>query len=1393
MDFTASDRTRRPATGTDSSSARGRHNRCSSANARCSGNAESSEHRTSSSRHHHPQHRYQRHQQPDDREFSESSLASSSLKERRGSQAQEPQHHSLDDTSARRLSSSQSSRLPPRRHERLSLAEGSGERQGSFAATPLSSTASEMMRSNSELARPNGVAAVLAKDSTPINSRNVAGFSAMAATAPAPSSSPSSFRQSPPSSNFSAEPPAVESGNAVYGLASPSQSSAHQPASSQLEAVIVLSSPTATSLVSLEAATAQPDWSVRSWQQSIRLRAENRPPSLTSVGRSDHSTARSGPPPPPAPRLTSSHRLHADIANLALSSSSASVRTHASEVTSQTSSKQKRASEAPSVCGAGKACNETTEGAANGGISPALHPSAAASSAGVSVVADAAVTTRQPPSVRSRTSSTVVGVERRSGPSVCPEGGEASSTARSAASSVHQQLLPKGDSHQESQSRPRHGSGARLPSPASASLTPASSVAVASPLKASGQQASQRSFRAVASLSSSPVADAPAPNRARGSITPRPLNDSRRSASPLQRRSYQLSVTSHATTAVEPFRLSTECRSTIRRTASPCCASRNPLAEVPAQELQRVINLPRQVHTVPGISRLDITFEEDAKELYRQTHLVDPLLLRRPGRRQFYIPEQADLFGMYPEPSMTMDEDGNEVIKHLAPIPIQGQRCVQPKRRSSAVSPKNSADHDTSDKSASPPPMAPAPSVQRGKATGADALEGRNGEGAVVRPGRSLSSFVAGYGEEAAAKGSGGLTPPRRRVISEITASYRRNMAANTGLTGHSRRESLMPNCLPLPGGPETTSPASVRLLSPDVRMAVVVSQTPSPFAPMQPTPSSDASNVMQTSNSDHEYAHSIVARPATAVVPLQDQQQQQQQQQRGNDVVVLSKVEEYSRRVQSVTSITIPARTFPVTAEVVLQPSLEARAGNHCSHSQGISMPAKPAVVAPSMRVSTSTAVELDATSTATERRSRRARGHEGAENGAEKVPASYLAATDSPPNETANRSSSDRAGPSTAPVAAGAPREPKKTPRDSHRSSAASKPASLPQQAEQLQPAESEALATTASQPTTPTSKTSVSRTTVDRSPEVQILKTRRHVDPSPVPISPLSESSSQPQRARQVMGGPKSRQEMWVSPAAAAASPSISSSDAPPSLPPPLRAKPTATASSEPDKPSAPPKGNAAVQARRSSDGVVTSKDDDSCRQHSSSQGREFGTTEAATEASATPDRCPRVSKRVSALSAISTSLVPSMSMSVTSPCVAGYAADGHRSGFREAPLVSDNSTQTEFVFVLDDMQGRYVQQRQQEQLAMSLQLTQLQLQQRLLQMLDAGSYVPYASATASTLQVLPSPQPDTSANTSPPMQRDQRAAGISTGISPTHQRRGYVVNNSKGVRDALWWAN
>nr|CAJ2466767.1 unnamed protein product [Leishmania braziliensis] len=1391
MDFTASDRTRRSAAGTDSSSARGRHNHCSSANARCSGDAESSEHRTSSSRLHHPQHRYQRHQQPDDRELSESSLATSSLKERRGSQAQEPQHHSLDDTSARRLSSSQSSRLPPRRHERPSLTEGSGERKGSFAATPLSSTASEMMRSNSELARPNGVAAVLAKDSTPMNSRNAAGSTAVAATAPAPL--PSSFRQSPPSSNFSAEPPAVESGNAVYSIASASQSSAHQPASSQLEAVIILSSPTATSLVSLEATTAQPDRSVHSWQQSIRLRAENRPPSLTSAGRSDHSTARSEPPPPPAPRLTSSHRLHAGVANLALSSSSASVRTHASEAASQTSSKPKRASEAPSVCGADKACNETTEGAADGGITPALHPSAAASSAGVSVVADAAVTTPQPPSVRSRTSSTVVGVERRSGPSVCPEGGEASSTARSAASSVHQQLLPRGDSYQESQSRPRHGSGARLPSPASASLTPASSVAPTSPLKASGQQASQRSFRAVASLSSPSVADAPAPSRARGSMTPRSLNDSRRSASPLQRRNYQVSVTSHATTAVEPFRLSTECRSTIRRTASPCCASRNPLAEVPAQELQRVVNLPRQVRTAPGISRLDITFEEDAKELYRQTHLVDPLLLRRPGRRQFYIPEQADLFGMYPEPLMTMDEDGNEVIAHLAPIPIQGQRCVQPKRRSSAVSPKSSADHDTSDKSASPPPMAPAPSVQRGKATGADAPEGRNGEGAVVRPGRSLSSFVAGYGEEAAAKGSGGLTPPRRRVISEITASYRRNMAANTGLTGHSRRESLRPNCLPLPGGPETASPASVRLLSPDVMMAVVVSQTPSPFAPMQPTPSSDTGNVMQTSNSDHEYAQSIAARPATAVAPLQDQHQQQQQ--RGNDVVVLSKVEEYSRRVQSVTSITIPARTFPVTAEDVLQPSLAARAGNHCSHSQGISMPVKPAVVAPSTRVSTSTAVQLDATSMATERRSRRASGHEGAENEAEKAPASSLATIASPPNEAANRrSSSDRAGPSAAPVAAGAPREPKKTPRDSHRSSATSKSASLPRQAEQLQPAESEALAATASQPTAPTPKTAASRAAVDRSPELQILTARRHVDPSPVPISPLSESSSQTQRARQVMQGPKSTQEMWVSPAAAAASPSISSSDAPPSLPPPLRAKPTATASSEPDKPSAPPKGNAAVQARRSSDGVVTSKDDDSCRQHSRSQGREFGTTEeAATEASATPDRCPRVSKRVSALSAISTSLVPSMSMSVTSPCVADYAADGHRGGFREAPLVSDNSTQTEFVFVLDNMQGRQVQQRQQEQLAMSLQLTQLQLQQRLLQMLDAGSYVPYASTTASTLQVLPSPQPDTSANTSPPMQRDQRAAGISTGISPTRQRRGYVVNNSKGVRDALWWAN
>ncbi|CBZ23316.1 conserved hypothetical protein [Leishmania mexicana MHOM/GT/2001/U1103] len=1242
-----------------------------------------------------------------------------------------------------------------------------------------------MLRNGSARARRNGAAVLLATGSTAINGHSSAGSSAVVVVAAAAEVGTPKAAAAPPLSSwdrksssriFSEKPPAEESIDTADGAAPARKTPARQQLPPPSEAVVASPSPAAASLASLEA-----DAMVRSWQQCIDPHMENLPSSLTSsVFRSGHSAAQGVPRPPAPPSMSASRPAHLS---------------DAAEEASRTSSKVKRTSQAPSQRGAGEAHSKASEDGTEDSMNPARHRSAAASSVGVPATAGVAVATRQSPSVRSHTSSAMVGDARRSNASVRPDLGEEHGVPGSSASSMYQRLPTADPFDKESQSSSHCDSGALPPPPAFSSFASVPSVAVAMSVKTSGQQASQRAFCAASSSSSqSPAADAAAtPKRARSSANPRSFSGSCGSALPPQRRDYQGNVTSRATASIGPFHLNTGSRSAVRRSMSPCCAPPGPLASVPAQERQRLVNLPHQLSTAPGTSRLDMSFEQDVKELYRQTHLVDPLLLSRPGRRQFYIPEQADLFGMYPEPPMTTDEDGNEIVKHLAPIPIQAQSFVPSQKRKSSQS----------------PPMAPASSVQHGKAGGADATGGSHSNRAVVRPGRGLSSFVAGYGEETTAQGRGGLTQPRGRIVSDITAPYRRNMSANTGRTGHIQCESLMTNS-PLPG--------SVRSLSPGM-MAADGSLASTPFTIMRPTPFSEPSNDIPISDSEYDYAQLTTARMMSAAAPLHDQQHQQCV----NAVLAFVEDEEYSYNLQSAAAMASSRPIVTVSAAVVVQSSLGGGAGgsSSSSHSEGISGPVKPTVAPPPTRVNANTGMELDAApkltgtprsissdgAAATERRSRPVRSGEGAGKAAEKVSRPPLVSASASllteaVTGTSSRHSSSAVG---SAVAAGGPSELKKAPTDSRRSTGSLKSLPLQQQAEQQQTDESEAVATAASQSAAPTPKTApssvmdksthslafsvaASSTVVDPSPEPPIPTVRRHADPVSGSMSSLSELSLPSQRTRLERVQPT--KETRVSPAAAAVSPSTSLDGTPPALPPPPQAKAAAAVCSEPDKPSAVHEGYVSALERYRRKEAAMSKDGDMrCMYRRSRCSESSATVEAVTEVPAAT--AAQGDTLVCSPPGLKPASAPSTTVSSLSSNTVGIvaaAAAGHSSRCREPPLVSDRGTQTEFVFVLDDLQGRRLQQLQQEQLLKSLQLMPSQLQRQPLLILNAGSYSPPTFTATSTPRMSLSPQPQTSGGTSPSMKPQQRSANL----SPARQRRSYFVNDSRAVREALWWS-
>ncbi|KAG5486615.1 hypothetical protein CUR178_07982 [Leishmania enriettii] len=1401
MDIAASDKVDGSASGAYSLGSRHRHTHRS-------GDTESSECRTKSSKHHRRHH----HHQLDDSErssrhhkhrsaagansshgretaaiLSDNDVTPSTAAERRDSQAQASRKQSLHGTAqSSRASTTPSSRLPIRRHERLSVTEAPGEpRRVSIsvalsATAPASSAASEVMRNRNTLARPNGIAVPPKRPSEEEEAPLSLSSSSFSFEPPARKSGDASAHE--PSTNRAGQHGSISSSkmaNKAAGAVPASQSSARQHASPLSEAAVAPPSPATAALASLEANPIEPGAMVRSWQQAVDPGTENLTASLSSSDyRWGDSAARTAPPPP-APRLTSSYRPIAGTVTGAPSSSAASTsqRAHVrdkAEAVSRGHSNWKRPSEVPSQCGTGKARSEATEGTAKGCLSPTRYRSAVASLSGVPVAAEAILTARQSPSVRSHTSSALAEVARRSNASAPVERRGKPRVAGGAASSADQRLPMPESPEKKSRSSSREGGGSYPPPPASASFPSVPTIVAASSLKAPQRQAIQRSFQ-VATAASADNGDAATPKGVCGSATPRSCSGSHGRASS-SRREYQVSVASRITTSVEPFQFNTERRSTARRTASPCYVPPDPLAEVPSEQRQRLVNLPHRPSAADGISRLDITFEADAKELYRQTYLVDPLLRSRPGRRQFYIPEQADLFGMYAKPPMTVDEDGNKIIERSSPIPIRVQSFLHSEGQQS---PSGSAGHDTDEESTQPPPTASAFGVRLGKAAGANASGSSDVNVATQLPGRGLSSFVAGYGEETTAKGRSGLTSPRGRVVSDITAPYRRNMAANTGRTGHSQRGSLMRHCVASPCGPVTSPSTSAKSSSPGTVSGADMSRCSTPFIVMRPKPSSQS------------------------IAPSQDQPQQC-----GDVMVVLSEDEECGFSAKPAATITLSAPTLTAPAALVIQLSSECGAGSGCRHSKGVFASAKLTAVPSPTRVDVSTAVEIDAapaaptltdvqsrtgfdSTTAAVRRSRREGSSKGVMHATEKALAESSVTTAAfPPSEVAKAETSSRARASSVAAA-----EPQKAPTDSRRGSAKSKPTPRLEQGGPLKSA--------APEPPAPPSETAATSTleasthslglsmvapsnVVDSPPEPQISTASRHADPASVSMLSLSDSSPALQCERREETAEResatSTKETRASASATASAALLGSSpaDAPPPLPPPPLTKPAADAGDRSEKPLPAHESSVPSLAPYKHEAAATAKDSTS-RMHCCSRRRESGDTASVAQGD-TPERSRSGSMPATALSAASTSRAPSMS-APSSRSVVGAAAVGHRGSFSQVPHVSERGTQTEFVFVLDDLQGRQLLQRQQEQLLANLQLMQSrsQLQQQpqsLLHILNAGSCSPY-SLNTSQQQMSPSPQ---------------FHASESEGLSAARrQRRGYYVNDSSAVRDALRWTH
>ncbi|KAG5511678.1 hypothetical protein JKF63_07275 [Porcisia hertigi] len=1471
MDFAASESGHGPASQSDSSSSY----RCTRADKSRYGNTQPSAHRPGSReynryRNHH--HHHNNNSQPEENENSsrrhrhrhrtsvnvndtkagdEELLRSevdpppsSNVDVGRGPDAQEPEKFSLNDTTRSSLVSTQSSRLPIRRHDRLSLTKEHQNQKSLSFSGPLSSVASEAIEvRKAPAARSESSASLLAKYSESINNCRRRVESPAAATPPSPSSSSKASLSLVPSEN-----PLMEKGSSGApgapntmartgkgrevrtsrtarkvsgdGFASQpwTQPQAAPPSPSSPKASGLPSSPRAATPALMEVDQVKPDARVRVWQKDVDAGSAGiHSPSLTSCAdRPSHSAAQRVQPSVTL-RPTPSYRTKADVAGATLSSSSACA-SHASAIA-------KMALRAPGSCLSGKASSDATKNAAEGSVSLARQQPAA----------ETVATTHQALPARLSTSTAIVEEVHESSFSERPGRGSDSSLSEQVLSSTPQRPRMAELPATETQRSPRHDSGAHPPSPAARSFTSSLSAVDVPPCKPSEQATTQHSSRVAASVRQSSVTNAAAatPNSPHGSSTPRTFQGSRNRTSSSGRCDHPVSVNSSSIASFEPSQLSTARRGTIRRSTACSYVQADPLAEVPTQERQRLLNLPHHVSTTLGTSRLDITFEEDLKELYKQTHLVDPLLRSRPGRRQFHIPEQADLFGMYPEPPMTVDKNGDLILQHLAPIPIKGRSFVPPQNRKSpqpekraftARSLSGDNDHGTSDESAPPPPPeAPASDIQPGKAPGTPVSSRRSGAMAVVRPGRGLASFVFGYGEEATAHERGGLTPRRGRIVSDITALYRRRTATGTGFPSDSRCESLMYSGLPSPCDSETPLPRPAELSSPVMFKGAEVVQALTPFGngrPASPSqPCSDRTTLDGDCCKQEEVPATHVAGPTT---PLQDQKKH------GNSArVILGEERESSDGVQpSEENIMVLEPSRAVQAAPAAQPSWSGDAGSD-GLSEEISSPAKAAVDQESTPIGSGAEANLDARPSSESTpaafitaKPADAQRHASTDGfaAAERAPAlSLVTATNSLPNESikvngggGGSSNKPNAPRTTSSIAADDSSESERASTRLRRSWATPKRAPVEVPGERPQPpAESEMVAAVALGHAAPRLKTAASATAHTMGSWIRTTSAPcRHTDPQDVAAAKCSPSSlpllSERTRRYTNLGKTTPTGVTRVSPAESRASVNVSPADAPSPLHTPPRTTPAPTgdvppqasaADSESNKASTPDADDAVAREQPRFDEVPMARDRDKHSTHRCRQNRDYGapegTAQEAPAASAEQGNTP----------------VLSMCTPYLSPCVIGDTPVGLSGGFHRALLVAEDSTQTDFVSnSLEEQQLQYVQQeqllinlqimhlqRQQERLLLNMQRIGSKAQGQQLQILNSDGGAPSILTTASMPRVSPSPQAYASESANPAIHLHQRAAGIATGTSRTHRRRNYSANDSRGVRDALRWVN
>ncbi|KPA75572.1 hypothetical protein ABB37_08454 [Leptomonas pyrrhocoris] len=485
----------------------------------------------------------------------------------------------------------------------------------------------------------------------------------------------------------------------------------------------------------------------------------------------------------------------------------------------------------------------------------------------------------------------------------------------------------------------------------------------------SNQQSQQQQQQQQQRRRSLPVENGAAPASTNASASARRLVTTASSNGRSPQRGRPSSTSPRRTsTAIVPFHLNTERRGSVRRTASPqAYVPHDPLMDLPKEQRERIMAMPHHAFNAPGTWRLDMRYEEDRKEYFRQTYLVDPLTRTRPTTRQFRIPEQLDLFGMYPDIPMTKDEDGNDVVEHQAPIPIKGESFV--KEQKPYAPPRVPRKQQQQRGRGADENLVYAPPPPRPSTTTAAAAAGR--------PSPGLSDFVWGYGEESCGR-PGGLTPPRGRIVSDITAPYRRNPAMSTGQIGQQGGAGTL-NLFHTPPSEEHERPGNNTSKqqqqrqrqsglvgtppqsSLDGQQTRDVSQASTSFAIMQPTP------FPSTTNSDYgrsprrgtEAAAVVGVTPSSP--PLQAPSDHVETDRPAEDSEVVAAPEQEAAALEKPQSQQHPpshnARSPPAEA-VVLRPSVGGNSGSQ-SPSDGVVAP--PRGTDPVAEAKAPTAVQPD------------------------------------------------------------------------------------------------------------------------------------------------------------------------------------------------------------------------------------------------------------------------------------------------------------------------------------------------------------------------------------------------------------------------------------------------